>query len=349
MAHNELHALITPVDYAQVTAIMETWVFPLITETFLFALHTVLTVYFVYYRWVKRQTAPLPRFMLIVALLMFAMFSLYWSLDVYQLWENVYRFLPLRQTGSKGAIDPTGVSVAASTLTYVQVILQFLIIVIGDTVSLWRAYVLLGRPRWLFLTMIGVVALESFAYTLLGLAGLQDFLPRLETSQFIRLLWSRQGICYLSAGLLTILAQSCATLSISFVAWTYWNDVRKLMPLNAPMQHSLAMLAVLIESGIVYLALLVVLGVISWAGRNGSVSKSTISFYVTPLLAMYPTLVVVLVATRRSVLERDHQCRRSTCASPRASGNVLVPTTVHFILRFRARSRKRSSKVRDGK
>ncbi|KZV63147.1 hypothetical protein PENSPDRAFT_758184 [Peniophora sp. CONT] len=299
-AHN------SEVYYAQVTAIMEECVFPFIVETFLFALHAVLTVYFIYQRWVKRRkTASLPMFILTVALMMFLLSAAFWSLDIYLLWERVYQLLPLRQTDSSGEIDLAGIISPASIPAYVQQILLPLIVVIGDTVSLWRAYVLFARPRWLYVTLVGVVVVESMAYILLALSLAAHYFPRVSTSGVLNSLGRHQGFCVLGAYILTSVAQLSATLSISFKAWAHWNDIRKFMPHDSPTRHSLAMLAVLIESGIIYFALLAWFGMINWYGTNGSAARSTSGFYVAPLAAMYPTLVVVIVATRRSVLEHS--------------------------------------------
>ncbi|KZV71674.1 hypothetical protein PENSPDRAFT_400768 [Peniophora sp. CONT] len=65
------------------------------------------------------------------------------------------------------------------------------------------------------------------------------------------------------------------------------------------------MLAVVIESGVVYFALLAWFGAIDVWGSPNSIVTTTTRFYMSPLIAMYPTLVVVLVAMRRSMLERS--------------------------------------------
>lgn len=77
---------------------------------------------------VKRKTAPLPVFMLIVALMMFVLFSAFWSLDAYLLWERVYQLLPLRQTDSSGEVDLAGIISPAYIPAYVQQILLPLIV-----------------------------------------------------------------------------------------------------------------------------------------------------------------------------------------------------------------------------
>ncbi|KZV71673.1 hypothetical protein PENSPDRAFT_751617, partial [Peniophora sp. CONT] len=75
----------TQVDFSQVTEVMRGYVFPMLLETFIYALYTVLNVTLVYRRCVNREAAPLSPFILWTTLVMFALFSLYWATDAYLL------------------------------------------------------------------------------------------------------------------------------------------------------------------------------------------------------------------------------------------------------------------------
>ena len=63
-----------------------------------------------------------------VALLMFASFLAYWSIDVYLLWADVYQLLPLRQTDLLGGVDVRWVYKSAPIPFFIQQILEPLMV-----------------------------------------------------------------------------------------------------------------------------------------------------------------------------------------------------------------------------
>ncbi|KZV74658.1 hypothetical protein PENSPDRAFT_186365 [Peniophora sp. CONT] len=99
------------------------------------------------------------------------------------------------------------------------------------------------------------------------------------------------------------LAQLGSTGSIAYRAWIHWRDVREFLHHSTTTRRTIATMGIIIESGVTYLGLLVWYGAITWWGSPRSAVVYTCRFYSVPLIAMYPTLVVILVASRRSVLE----------------------------------------------
>ncbi|KZV68554.1 hypothetical protein PENSPDRAFT_754004 [Peniophora sp. CONT] len=272
---------------------------PLLLETFLYALYIVLTVYFIYQRWIDRKTSPFSTSVLLVTLAMFTFFSLYWAVDVYLLWATTYDHANMMVLYSlHGIATPWPVPLVA------QQVSQYSVIVLGDIVSLWRAYAIFGRQWWLLLLSLGIAIAENGKYLRLCL---------LSTSFVV------------AANILTGCSQLLSTLLIAYKAWVHWRDIREFAHHNQ-IQHSIALLLVMIESGVVYLALLLWYGAINLFGRHGSLVSTTVFFYMTPLIAMYPTLVVVLVTSRRSVLERG-------IASGGQPSNLHIPSlhSVHII------------------
>lgn len=74
-----------------------------------------------------RRINPLPPFVLWMTLTMFALFLGYWSIDVYLLWAEVYKFLPQQQTGRKD-IYYDGIFMPWSVPLYVQSTLQLILV-----------------------------------------------------------------------------------------------------------------------------------------------------------------------------------------------------------------------------
>ncbi|KZV63141.1 hypothetical protein PENSPDRAFT_220563 [Peniophora sp. CONT] len=107
------------VDHRKLTLIVADRAFPLLIETYLYALYTVLTVYFVYRRWLDRERTSLTVFMLLVTLAMFILFTAYWAIDIYLLWIEVYRYLPLQRSDSHSkAMFLDGLWIPWSTVFY---------------------------------------------------------------------------------------------------------------------------------------------------------------------------------------------------------------------------------------
>ena len=141
--------------------------------------------YYRIYR-IDRHATTLPIFMLFVTLSMYILYSAYWALDVYLLWIEIYRYLP-REGAEPAVMFLDGLLIPWSVAYYTQTAIQFVMVnlyacttseetqaqwfpqlVLGDTVSLWRAYVVWSRPRWLFTLFIFMAVVESGAFLLKG-------------------------------------------------------------------------------------------------------------------------------------------------------------------------------------
>ncbi|KZV68556.1 hypothetical protein PENSPDRAFT_687115 [Peniophora sp. CONT] len=303
----------TLVNYRDVMSIAERGALPLLLETFLYALYMVLMFYLLYRRRVDRKTTPrLPAFMLIVTLAMFALFSLYWAVDVYLLWAAVYRYLP-RQSTIREDTFLDGIWISWSAPYFLQQISLFGMIVLGDIISLWRAYVIYNRRQWLFILSIGIGVVESGLYILILVEYLAEELPHFARG-FYDFSESSNTAAIMAAGLVTGCAQIFATSLITYRAWVYWRDVREFSRQNQ-VRHGIAMLVVVIETGVVYLALLFWYGAVVIFAGYASLAVTLVFYYATPLIAMYPPLVVVLVATRRSILERSIDAKTAILSS----------------------------------
>ncbi|KZV75971.1 hypothetical protein PENSPDRAFT_748146 [Peniophora sp. CONT] len=251
--------------------------YPLMAETALFSLHAVLTAYFLWNRSMDRKTAPHAIYMLIVAVSMFALLSAYWAIDMYNLLEfargaleefALFTGLESLDTPSVFAADDR-----AFKFELAQQSLACAILLLGDYVVLWRAYVIFGRPRWLRITTIVLAVVFTAAYSFLVATGLQSF-----------------------GRMVNIIPNLIATLLVAYKAWAHWKNVRTFTT-ETGTRYSLAI--ILISYAII--ALLV-----------SGVAANVFVYVSTPLFTMYPILVIVLVATRRNLLERSIEAASST-------------------------------------
>ncbi|VDB86732.1 unnamed protein product [Peniophora sp. CBMAI 1063] len=259
--------------------------FPLVLDTALFNTHLILAVYFVYLLWKDRKTTPTLRFKLFLTLAMLVLASIYWSLSVFDVHDTTRTILKSPDSYIPGE-NPSAFLSIGGPLGLVQQISALLILAIGDGVTLWRAYVVCGRRRWLrILNIILVVFVLCFQAVFIGI-----------TQAFAYL-----SVAYLSL-LITWFPHVFSTLLIARKAWLHWRDVRE-FAYKSGMRHSLAILTIVIESGIIYVVIYFLYTATSVAGGISGKYSMPYDFFI-PLAAMYPTIVFLLLAERKSLLER---------------------------------------------
>ncbi|VDB83446.1 unnamed protein product [Peniophora sp. CBMAI 1063] len=286
------------VSFSQVKGIAEDRVFPLLLETFFIALHAVLTLYIVHRRWVDRKVVPLVHPFLFVILAMFFISSCHWALDVFMLWRDIYKLLP-----QLGVSTPVlGYLQDQPEALYAQQVLGNILVVFGDGAIQWRAYAIFGRPRWLKRFLIVMFIVEVGLYVVAVLYELLPLFPQAHTSLLLAKSYGRVWIPISSATLaVTGWTYTSSTALIAYKTWRHRKDVRTYA--HQYKSQTLVVLAVVVESGVAYTVL--------WAWYTGinfsslTRMQAWLDFYSVPLFAMYPAIIIMLVATRRSILDRS--------------------------------------------
>ena len=82
----------------------------------------------------SRKTIPLPLFMLIVTIAMYAFYSAYWAVDVYLLWADVYLYLPhpLAQT-NPGSEYLDGLYIPWTVAYFIPQVFRFIMVMLPHT------------------------------------------------------------------------------------------------------------------------------------------------------------------------------------------------------------------------
>ncbi|VDB83386.1 unnamed protein product [Peniophora sp. CBMAI 1063] len=304
-------------------------VFPILLETALFAFFTVLTIYFVWQRWNHSTHRPLVKPMLSLAMCLYTLAAASWTIDIRILWTEMYVLLPQQLT----APDPPNFSSELSNyngaLLLAQAVLLRLIWFISDCISLWRAYAILGRPIWLLVLSYVLVLLEAGIYVFDIVLISATRLPNPPAS-LARLIAQHSQPVTLIQSIATSLTAAVLVLStflIGYRAWLHRLEIRDYVQ-KYEFSRSLAMLAILVETGVVYTSLWVVYAVYNDVPTlDNSLGFWWSTFYMAPLSAMYPTLVVVIVTIRRSVLEYTLNASSLPTNVALALGVVDGPTT----------------------
>ncbi|VDB83431.1 unnamed protein product [Peniophora sp. CBMAI 1063] len=271
--------------YWDVIDIVVDYAFPLLLETSIFAFHSALTMYMVYKRWRERKTMPFVNPLLLATLAMFALFTAHWSIDAYLLKAHAI----LVSHTVVLAFDPQAkilghVKETQANASFARDILGVAILILGDCISLWRSYVVSGRQRLLYRVSV--------------LLGAAVFLAYVAITVFIFMTEHHYLLFY--GQIITCVPNLFATIVIGYQAWVHWKDVRQFVQ-RSSMSHGLVVLTMVVESGVVY-----VVTVASYIAILGATHNTeTVAYYLIPLIALYPTIVIVLVTTRRTVLEQS--------------------------------------------
>ncbi|VDB83781.1 unnamed protein product [Peniophora sp. CBMAI 1063] len=288
-------------------------VFPLILESMLFALFTVLIAYHSLKYWEGRKRT---RSIFAVCVCLYILCAICWALDVWIVWVDLYHVLP-RQL-SPATLDPASdpyatVDRLTGPMLFARHICTRIIFIMCDWVSLWRAYAIYGSPRWLKIACIMIVAVSCALYTVVTIFSAT---PKLNDPPAfaIRFLVFHGGVNmafeYMSLST-TACAQIFATALIAWKAWIYRRDVA--IPLSkrdatgsTDHKRLFTILCIVIETGILYTCLFIT-HVLSVAILLGAGYSTWSFFWISQLSGICPTLIVVVVSIQQSVLERSAQ------------------------------------------
>ncbi|PIL36321.1 hypothetical protein GSI_00009 [Ganoderma sinense ZZ0214-1] len=210
--------------------------------------------------------------------------------------------------------------------------------IIGDAIVWWRACVIWQHkavycigPLLIIVTL--VLAVVSVCVSSRGLAQ-ESPVPVLLIS----------GNTYASAALsLSLATNVLATSLIAYMAWKHRRLVKKHFAAAGTRSQVLQALALLVESGTVYCAIMIYSAVDVTnavpSQANGGVAFYKAAAYITrgciiPFTAIYPTVIIVLVALRRAPIDTGGLSR---VAQAHPSGTVqfegsIVPLSRHTAL-----------------
>ncbi|KZV70093.1 hypothetical protein PENSPDRAFT_685852 [Peniophora sp. CONT] len=298
---------------ADVKDIADFRAFPLLLETTLIGVFTVQTASFVQQRcsrlikearkppYLRSKPKPHANLLLGLAIGLYFLAVAYWAIDIALLRQELYVLLPNQVSDAPDPRVYNALADLRGAEKYAQAIIQVVIWSISDCITLWRAYVILERPRWLGLTILLLLFLEFADYVVY----LTLYLFALtHPPRFIAVLWQNSGgligtAPFVAASSLTATVQVFATSLIAYKAWSILQSRRGV--LHGP-GRNFRTLSVFIESGVAYTVLWIWYAV----GANNMITSKTTAawtdFYVVPITAMYPTLVMMIVTVQDSVL-----------------------------------------------
>ncbi|VDB83435.1 unnamed protein product [Peniophora sp. CBMAI 1063] len=300
---------------ADVESIANFRAFPLLLESTLMGIFTVQTAYLVQHQgsrlitrsilpgYLRPKPKPHAGRLLVLTIGLYLSAVACWALDIVLLRQDLLVLLPNQISTDPDPRIYEALAQLRAEEQYARAVLQVIIWIISDCVTLWRAYVILERPRWLKHTISILLFLEFADYVVYLILWVYIF-P--HPPRFISTLYKTSGgligtAPFATTCALTATVQAFASLLIFCKAWMILKSRQGL--LHGP-GRTFRTLSIFIESGVAYSALWI------WyaTGSDDEISSQTttawMDSYVIPLTAMYPTLVMMIVTIQDSALAK---------------------------------------------
>ncbi|KAI0707437.1 hypothetical protein C8T65DRAFT_740370 [Cerioporus squamosus] len=198
-------------------------------------------------------------------------------------------------------------------------------VLIGDSIVWWRAWVLWPNSRVVRLGCIIMILLTTST----GIMNTRDACSvhaqvlHSGSEKFIttqpEIVGATSGIIFsgdvwgMAAGLCSLLTNTVATALIAYRAWEHRRIILSYLNSSSPRTQVERTLALLVESGVFYCALWLVIAVYEFSSLSPMLKGSAYqnNFYyimegcLVPIIGMYPTLVIILCAVDKSLHEKS--------------------------------------------
>ncbi|KAI0309560.1 hypothetical protein OF83DRAFT_48690 [Amylostereum chailletii] len=253
--------------------------------------------------------------MLILTLTMYAMSAAVWAIDVKSAWVDLSIEIPLDLAGGDADIPGSD----SNTYTdLVENVLTAAISITGDAVVLWRACVVWGMRRgmWIFPVILIFVQICAWVVYTIGIvveysvpATPASFQPLASPSAYTALVALAFSI--------SLAANVWATAMVAYKTWKHRSDVRRYLNDRTRKSAVEAVFLLLVESGVFY-AILWIFYTLADIGEGsvtgyGALTRAEFvwSFGINQMPGIYLTIVVVVVTLQQSHLESTLSNMRS--------------------------------------
>ncbi|KAJ7607552.1 hypothetical protein FB45DRAFT_1040236 [Roridomyces roridus] len=273
----------------------------------------VLAVYSIFRRGLKSRSSVI---MLLVVIYLYATSVTLWALNVTTLFKNMHSLLmdyptmPLEDRVAQANLDVASLGVPMEALFMFNML-------IGDSVVIWRAWVLYPRTLWA-VSAPCILLLMSFIFTIIDITCLTGAGWSDQTS-----ISNGGGVCShaeLLSWAFSLGTNASCTLLIGLKAWQHRRVMKSLnITGNGRRMSADKILSLLVESGFIYCLFWLTQLILFFP-----VSRFTPLIYVYEMFAgmgdqisgMYPTLIIVIVNLQHTIWDSDGQVDLSFKAAP---------------------------------
>lgn len=312
-----------------ISIVIETGVWALYAATFSFA---------VYIQFSKDLRHKGAAFLLATTVILFGSSTVLWALGLTQLMQSVQNMVITNTKGPimEGVMKNNDVLISKSTAMEALFLSNMLI---GDSVVIWRAWVLNEGRKIVFVPIVFILAALGFSITAVICLEAEGFTTHSSVPVGSRVCTWSEPIAW---GL-SLSTNVVATSLIAWIVWTHRKARRQRDGAYPPRSRAERVIVLLVESGFIYSFFLLSQLVLFFG-----VPRSEPEFYAFAILAplgdqisgLYPTLIIVLVKMQHSLWNSTQYTGYSSSVelgsrSPPTSGGggsriqFRVPVTSH--------------------
>ncbi|KZV74219.1 hypothetical protein PENSPDRAFT_749519 [Peniophora sp. CONT] len=288
-------------------------VFPVIVETTLFVIFTTIAgvaLYTLAEKGIRRSRTN--QALLAVLLTTYTMSGTAWAGHLRLVWVDAnLAFSSTTSAAVDGGFLPLDVALyyANADFLLIHVCTSVVNLLLGDGLVLWRAYTIWGRPLWLLYLSCSSIFILLCLHVFNAVVFVAIELPTAPANILYLGDIDKHGgavVCGISMGW-TAFCNVLGTSLIGYKAWVHRRDLKQLLNGGSRKSYAGRILALLVESGLIYSALWVLNIPASCPGSG--LDSDGFTYYWPLIMAqisgMYPALMLVVVAMQKTRFE-DH-------------------------------------------
>ncbi|KAI0753972.1 hypothetical protein C8Q80DRAFT_1116841 [Daedaleopsis nitida] len=255
-------------------------------------------------------------------------------------------------------LNPVRTSAVNDRMSCVQTATLTINILVGDAVVWWRASLIwTGRSRYAIFALCSALLLATFAISVADTCGSCNLdLVREESGYGQLFAGDKLGAV---ASILSLVTNVVATLLTAYKAWTHARLLRNYFSAGSMMTNVERILILLTETGLVYSGIWVVVAIYQIGINQGDLYDSSVSnvasnfwgvvgYFINgalvPTIAIYPMMIIVLVALKKSQMDRSFESQESGSSTAALSTHIpMSPSLSPTATRTRAFSVRMST------
>ncbi|KAK0434902.1 hypothetical protein EV421DRAFT_1269278 [Armillaria borealis] len=289
---------------------LEAFFIALQAEILLYGMYTCLFASSLYILLCKKKKTRVVNIMMALNTIMWSLATSHLAVSFNQNYRGIFR--------DHGVEDPTEFENNASPWICTELALENVNFILGDSVVIWRAWVLWNRKRWILLVsaVLLLVTLGAGIGVIFAFATAPKAVSVFDNPSLH--IWELMFI------LSTMGTNIWATSLIAYRAWSHNRTIRAITgeAIMARFRRQNGILALLIESGVFYCCTWLIAIIVTLCGNKGAY---VVIYMLSQLTAIYPTLIITLVSLR-STLDVAIETFQDTQYGRRGTGEFHLGT-----------------------
>ncbi|KAK0474909.1 hypothetical protein IW261DRAFT_1648914 [Armillaria novae-zelandiae] len=265
---------------------LEAFFIALQAEILLYGMYTCLFASSLYILLCKKKKTRVVNIMIALNTIMWSLATAHLAVSFNQNYRGIFR--------DHGVENPTAFENNASPWICTELALENVNFILGDSVVIWRAWVLWNRKRWILVVSAGclLVTLGAGIGVIYAFATAPKAVSVFDNPSLH--IWELMFI------LSTMGTNIWATSLIAYRAWSHNRTIRAITgeAIMARFRRQNGILALLIESGVFYCCTWLIAIIVTLCGNKGAY---VVIYMLSQLTAIYPTLIITLVSLRSTL------------------------------------------------